>query len=108
MPTTWTAVTVTAPPELAEPIESFLFDRGAPGLQTEETDGRVRITAHFSAAAPLAALHTFLASLRELFPAAAAPLVDVERIADTGWAENWTAHFPPLRIGERLFLRPPW
>jgi ribosomal protein L11 methyltransferase len=108
MPTAWTAVTVTAPHELAEPIASFLFDRGAPGLQTEETDGSVRITAHFSAVAPLAALQTFLASLRELFPAAAAPLVDVERIADTGWAQNWKAHFPPLLIGERVFVRPPW
>jgi ribosomal protein L11 methyltransferase len=108
MPTTWTAVTITTVPELAEPIESFLFDRGAPGLQTEETAGRVRITAHFSAAAPLAALQTFVASLRELFPAAAAPLVDVEAIADDGWAENWKAHFPPLAIGERLFVRPPW
>jgi ribosomal protein L11 methyltransferase len=108
MPTTWTAVTVTAPLELAEPIESFLFDRGAPGLHTEETDGGVRITAHFSAVAPLAALQTFVATLRELFPAAAAPIVEVETITDRGWAENWKAHFPPLAIGARVFVRPPW
>lgn len=101
-------MTVTAPLELAEPIESFLFDCGAPGLQTEETDGGVRITAHFSAVAPLAALQTFAATLRELFPTAAAPIVDVATIADSGWAENWKAHFPPLTIGARLFVRPPW
>jgi ribosomal protein L11 methyltransferase len=106
--TTWTAVTVTAPLELAEPIESFLFDRGAPGLQTEETGRGVRITAHFSAVAPLAALQAFVAALCELFPAAAAPIVNVETIADSGWAENWKAHFPPLAIGARVFVRPPW
>lgn len=108
MPATWTAVTVSAAPELAEPLESFLLDRGAPGLQTEDVRGAVRITAHFAGVPPLAELTRFIAALGELFPAAPAPAVAVETVADSGWAENWKAHFPPLAIGERLFVHPPW
>lgn len=105
---TWTAVTITAAAELAEPLESFLLDRGAPGLQTEELGGAVRITAHFAAAAPLAELDVFVAALRELVPGAAPPAIAVDTVADQGWAENWKAHFPPLLIGERLYIHPPW
>jgi ribosomal protein L11 methyltransferase len=105
---TWTALTVTAPAELAEPLESFLLDRGTPGLQTEDVGGAVRITAHFAGAAPLAELDAFIASLRELAPQTAPPRIAVRTVADTGWAENWKAHFPPLAIGEKLFVHPPW
>jgi len=105
---TWTAVTVTAPAELAEALESFLLDRGAPGLQTEDAAGAVRITAHFPGDAPLVELGAFIAALRELAPQAATPRIAVDSITDTGWAENWKAHFPPLAIGEKLFVHPPW
>ncbi len=108
MPRTWTAVAITVAPALAEAIESFLFDHGAPGLQTEDLGDRTRITAHFSADAPLDELRRFLASVSGLFPAAAAPIVSVDTIADRAWAESWKDHFPPLAIGERLFVRPPW
>jgi ribosomal protein L11 methyltransferase len=108
MPRTWTAVAVTVAPALAEAVESFLFDHGAPGLQTEDLGDRTRITAHFSAAAPLDELRRFLGGLSELFPAAAAPIVAVDTIADRAWAESWKEHFPPLTVGERLFVRPPW
>jgi ribosomal protein L11 methyltransferase len=108
MTATWTAVTVTADRQLAESLESFLLDRGAPGLQTEDVDGAVRITAHFAAAAPLAELTGFVAALRDLFPDAAPPDIAVDTIADSGWAENWKEHFPPLAVGERLFIHPPW
>jgi ribosomal protein L11 methyltransferase len=108
MPRTWTAVAITVAPALAEAIESFLFDCGAPGLQTEDLGDCMRITAHFSADAPLDELRRLLASLSDLFPAAAAPIVSVDTIADRAWAESWKEHFPPLAIGERLFVRPPW
>ena len=108
MPRTWTAVAITVAPALADAIESFLFDHGAPGLQTEELGDCTRITAHFSADAPLDELRGFLAGLSELFPAATAPIVSVDTIAERVWAESWKGHFPPLTIGERLFVRPPW
>jgi ribosomal protein L11 methyltransferase len=106
---TWTAVSVTARASVAEPIESFLIDHGAPGLETEAVEGdRVRITAHFAGPAPLAALDAYLGALAEVAPEAGAAQVAVAAVADTDWADNWKAHFPPLPIGERLFVHPPW
>jgi ribosomal protein L11 methyltransferase len=105
---TWTAVTVIAASALAEPLESFLLDRGAPGLETEEVGADVRITAHFAGAAPLIELDAFIAALREMVPHAAAPRIAVDTVTDGGWANNWKAHFPALSIGERLFVHPPW
>lgn len=105
---TWTAVTITACTALAEPLESFLLDHGAPGLQTEEVGDGVRIVAHFSGAAPLPELDVFIDSMRDLLPDAAPPRIAVDTVADNGWAENWKAHFPPLSIGQHLFVHPPW
>ena len=105
---TWTAVTITAAAELAEPLGSFLLDRGAPGLETEDVGERVRITAHFAGAAPLAEIDAFVAAVREIVPGAAQPQIAVDTVTDRDWAENWKAHFPPLAIGQRLFVHPPW
>lgn len=107
MTATWTAITVTAAPSLVEAIESMLLDLGAPGLETEERGAETRITAHF-AAAPLPELRRFLDHLAELHPALPRPSLETAVVTDAGWAESWKAHFPPLAVGERLFVHPPW
>jgi ribosomal protein L11 methyltransferase len=91
-----------------EAIESFLLDCGAPGLETEERGAVTRITAHFDEAPPLAALQRCLDRLAELHPELPRPDVETATVSDSGWAENWKAHFPPLTIGKRLFVHPPW
>jgi len=108
MPGTWTAVTVIAAPPLVETIESFLLDCGAPGLETEERGDATRITAHFAGAPPVDALREWLERLADLDPDLPRPSVETATVSDSGWAENWKAHFPPLTIGERLFVHPPW
>ncbi len=105
---TWTAVTVLAPNALADPIASFLIDRGAPGVQTEDAGSLTRVVAHFAGEAPLAALDTFLHGLAALHPQLPPATVAVATIDDEAWAENWKAHFPPLTIGTRLYVHPPW
>lgn len=107
MPGSWTSVTVIAAPPLIEAIEGFLLDLGAPGLETEERGETTRITAHFEAA-PLAALQGYLAELAALHPSLPASRIETGTVTDSGWAENWKAHFPPLLIGDRLFVHPPW
>ena len=105
---TWTAVTVIAAPPLVEAIESFLLDCGAPGLETEERGAVTHVTAHFEEAPPLAGLQECFDRLAEIHPRLARPRVETATVTDSGWAENWKAHFPALTIGERLFVHPPW
>jgi len=108
MPETWIALIVTAEPELADSLSSFLIDQGAPGVITEDVAGMTRITAHFAERAPVAALGRFCRDLEEWFPLTRQPQVQVENITSANWEENWKEHFPPLSIGERLYVHPPW
>lgn len=104
----WKAVTVTTPADVADSLGSFLLDHGAPGLITEEDAGRVRLTAHFSSEPPLAELDDYLSYLHELHPGLPRATVDLREVCEESWADNWKENFPPLCIGERLFVHPPW
>jgi ribosomal protein L11 methyltransferase len=104
----WTAVILTAAPELAESLSGFLLDHGAPGLETLEGNGEVFLVAHFESEPPLAALERFFDTLAEIFPEAPRPLVRRQRVSDDAWADTWKEHFPPIEVGTRLFVHPPW
>jgi ribosomal protein L11 methyltransferase len=106
VPKAWTAVIVTADPELADSVGSFLVDQGAPGLVIEELPDSVQITAHFKDVFSRDALDRFCAHLSLWFPGSPSPAIRVEPTQD--WADNWKAHFPPLEIGKRLWVHPPW
>lgn len=108
MAKTWTAVVVSGAAELADSLASFLIDLGAPGLETEELGDTVRLTAHFSEPPSAQAVDTFCQSLAAAFPGVAAAQFRFESVAEAAWAESWKEHFPPLVIGRRLFVHPPW
>jgi ribosomal protein L11 methyltransferase len=108
MPTFWTALEVTVPPGAEEAVAAFLIDQGAPGLVTEDVHGMVRLTAHFEGTAPRAEIRSFCARLDDLMPGTRDAQIDTRIVTQEAWAENWKDHFPPLYIGERLFIHPPW
>lgn len=108
VPQTWTAITVIADAELADSVGAFLMEQGAPGLISEDTPEGVRITAHFQSDAPRVALDDFCGRLQEWFPGSSPVRVSFETTSEQDWAENWKTHFPPLEIGDRLWVHPPW
>jgi ribosomal protein L11 methyltransferase len=108
MPTFWTALEVTVPTSAEEAVAAFLVDQGAPGLVTEDLDGAVRLIAHFEGTAPLGAIRSFCARLDDLMPGTRNAQIETRIVTQEAWAENWKNHFPPLTIGERLFVHPPW
>ncbi len=104
----WWSIRVRCAPVLADAVGSFLHDAGAPGLETEESGEATTLTAHFERSDVVDSLNAFLDTLPEFFPGAARPTVEVSTIDASNWAENWKEHFPPLEIGARLFVHPPW
>jgi len=108
MAATWHRLEIRSAPELADAIGAHLLDLGAPGLETREENRAVVVTAHFADAPATAALERFFDHLASFFPATPRPTYTHGEIADSDWAENWKDHFPPLRIGERLYVHPPW
>src|SRR5262245_39261748 len=114
----WVTLRIDVPLEVAEPIENFLFEAGAPGIVVEDRDvdapptpGRARLEAPVPAADEsrvLAAVTRYLTSLAEIEPAARAATVTTEPVPAVDWTAVAREHHRPLAIGRRLLVAPPW
>ena len=98
---------VTCPPEVAEAVADFLVaSLGAGGVWLREG----AVSAYFSEARAEEAgarLKGYLRSLRELHPAVPIRLGRY-RLKTLDWAAGWKRRFRPLRVGQRLVVRPSW
>ncbi len=108
MAKTWYSIEIECDPALADAVGSYLLDRGAPGLQTEERGPRTAVTGHFEDSKVAGEVEAFLDLLPELMPGSERPVMSHSSIEEANWAENWKDHFPPLEIGSRVFVHPPW
>lgn len=108
----WLEVSLDVPADAADAAAGWLVDQGALGLIEEDADGRLRLRAHFDASAPgrdlAAAARAYLAGIEEYFPGSASARVEVVAFEDQDWFESWKTSFPPLLVGRRLSVRPPW
>lgn len=104
----WHAVAIEIDAQFADAVGSFLLDRGAPGLEIEDLGGRVVVTGHFTESGVAAEVEEYAGKLAPTGDAGGRPIVRHTVIAESDWAESWKSHFPPLEIGARLFVHPPW
>lgn len=98
-------------PDAIELLSSKLFDLGALGI--EERDATTLVRGHGETAETT--LTTLVASFEdeasalaaqaELAPEHAARL---EFVVGDAWRDGWRAYFKPLRVGERLVIKPSW
>ena len=108
----WQLVVPTSA-ETSDALTNFLWEQGALGVVEEEAPGEPpRLRAFFAATASstelLRAVNTYRASLCALGwpPHPAAP--EITALHDGDWASAWQQAFPPLRVGDRLLVVPPW
>ncbi len=99
---TWQEIRVEVGSEFADLVANFLHESGAPGTILEAHDDRVVVTGHFAAPISTDPLAAYCASLGAPFSLTQA------QIAEENWAENWKEYFPPVEIGERILIVPPW
>ncbi len=102
----WFECTVAVPLAYSEAVGNFLMESGAPGLQVEERDGLVTLTAHFPSEPPVESLRRFSAYIG--YRLSGCDAIRIRKVPDQNWAENWKAHFEPQLIGQRLYICPPW
>jgi len=105
MAAAWFEMTVEVSRDLSEAVANFLVERGSPGTEWEERDGNVRLIAYFSEPPPLEAVRRFCADIGAALGAAA---IQTREVADEDWSQSWKPHFRPQRIGDRLYVCPPW
>lgn len=49
-----------------------------------------------------------LRELLPLFPNLGQPELQISEISSGAWADQWRGHFPPLPVGQRFLVLPPW
>ncbi len=110
---TWIEVRVLVPARMQEEASLFLTDFSGRGVIIEEENvpaGGALIRAFFRpedyGAWQRQELQDYLKRLSgyELYPLG----LEVRQVAEEDWAEAWKAHFKPLRVTDRLVIRPPW
>lgn len=94
-------------------VEERRLDTFVPPDPDEPLVGPVRLRAYFAVdAGQLEALREAvrerLLSLMPLVSGLEARLPEVVAVRNEDWAEGWKQHFPVVRIGRRLVIRPSW
>jgi ribosomal protein L11 methyltransferase len=110
---TWIEVRVTVPARMQEEASLFLTDFSGRGVIIEEENapaGGAVIRAYFRPEDygdwQRQEMQDYLKRLSsyELSPLG----LEVRQVAEEDWAEAWKAHFKPLKVTDRLVIRPPW
>ncbi|MCM2265673.1 MAG: 50S ribosomal protein L11 methyltransferase [Desulfuromonadales bacterium] len=120
----WLEIRLTLPAAAVDAVGQALMDLGSTGITVaeraldtfeppdpDEGDARPTVRAYF----PPGDLETLrrqvqatLEDLAPLIPGLPIGLPDGRLLPAEDWAHGWQQHFPPLRVGTRLLIRPSW
>lgn len=119
----WIKITLSAPPELVDPLSNFITETSAQGVFQEELEPatpddfpksteREELMAYFPADTTtenrIASLKAYIDNLSEIFPESDKPSFSTETITDPDWEEQWKKYFKPLRISKDIVVKPTW
>jgi ribosomal protein L11 methyltransferase len=126
-PGTWYELSVVADHEAVEAVSEILARRASGGVSIEpafvpiddglgarlDTSRPAVVRAYVSAldgAAARAAIDETRVALGHLTAFGLRPIgeLEVRVVAEEDWADAWKRHFPVLRVGRRLVIRPTW
>ncbi len=114
----WLCLSITVPQEAAETVASFLAELGSTGVVEGIRDLRepVSVTTEVQGFFPentartdlQVALGQYLQNLEDLFPGVEASVPQFSVVNNEAWHDRWREHFPPITVGKRFLLLPPW
>ena len=106
-------LTVSTSGETSDALTNFLWEQGALGVVEEESPSAPpHIDAFFpetaSSTGLLHAVSAYRASLRALGIPVSPAEPEVTALLDGEWATAWQQAFPPIEVGARIVIVPPW
>jgi len=131
----WHEITVHTTEEAIEMISNFIHELGAGGVSIEESgtlnkerdtslgqwyelplndipEGRAVIKGYFAQGTNtdevLEQLQRSVEQLREFDIDTGEPTYEVKEVDDEDWANAWKTYFKPIRISDRLTIKPTW
>ncbi|MCZ8511157.1 50S ribosomal protein L11 methyltransferase [Paenibacillus filicis] len=131
----WHEVTVHTTEEAIEMISNFIHELGAGGVSIEESgtlnkerdtslgqwyelplndipEGRAVIKGYFSEGTDMTSiveqLKRSIAQLSEYDIDTGEPIYELQDVDDEDWANAWKQYFKPIRVTERLTIKPTW
>ena len=117
-PQEWLRLTVPVPHEAAEAVANFLVELGSVGVVEGSRDfsqpqpAYAEVQGFFPVETPgptlREAVMQYLRELAPLFPTIGSPTLDLATVCSESWADQWRDHFPPLEVGRRFLVLPPW
>jgi len=108
----WARFTLDLPVPYADWVTAELVDWGSPGVEVSERSaltGGIQLRIYFGmdrVTEGRQKLTDFLGRLGE--QARPYLLGELEEVEPEDWAEGWRFSFPPLPVGDRLLILPPW
>lgn len=112
----WIELKMILDPGDADAMANFLIECGSSGIVEDQTPDRKRavLTAYFEKNDAFSALHeeirTYLDGLYALKDPGIAPLpeIRIDQIPDEDWNKKWKSFFEPLKITDRIVIKPSW
>ncbi|MCS6925619.1 MAG: 50S ribosomal protein L11 methyltransferase [Candidatus Binatia bacterium] len=114
----WLCVSVSVPVEAAETVASLLIALGSAGAieSIQEAPSQQGPTTTVQGFFPVwtdramlsDALTSFFRDTSVVLPHGTCPSPCFTEITDEAWSHSWRVHFPPLMVGDRFVVLPPW
>ena len=114
----WLCVSVAVPHDTIDAVANFLVELGSSGIVEGEytpdapflptTTVQGFFPEHQDSATLRERLTQYLQSLTALYPEIGQSRPQCDIITSDAWQEQWRGHFPPLCVGQRLLVLPPW
>ena len=109
----WLAVSLSVPQDLREAVSNFLTEMGAIGIEEVGEDfERERLKAYFPGETEkkemFEVVSRYLKSLERVAGKSLHHQIEITRIEEQNWGDNWKKYFKPVAVGRRFMVKPPW
>jgi len=116
----WQEIIIISDADLTEALSDFLIDLTERGICLEDlpasssrtAPAAQRIKAYLpldeSYESKIASLNNYIESLKKIFPDSGPVSITSEIITGEDWAHAWKSFFKPMRLTERIVVKPSW